>query len=118
MSKVDYSNRHNKQAKGFTKHQERREKLGRVRITNPKHPNYNPKEVIITKLIVKGTLDHLSGSKSFLFKKAKIEHPTDKGYFKEGYILTDWGRARLRTMRQLKSGGLSLWEYMYKVDTL
>lgn len=118
MSQSNVKNRPNKTAKGFTKHLERREAMGRTRISNPKHPNYNPKEILVTKLIVKGTLDHLAGSKTFYFKKAKIEHPTDKGYFKEGYILNDSGKSRLKTMRNLKRSGLPLWEYMYKVDTL
>ena len=93
------NNRPNKQAVGFTKHYERREKQGRKTITNPKHPAYNPKEEMIVRLIVRGTLDELRG-KMFLVKKIKIEHPIDKGFFKEVFVLTDSGRALLRRKKR------------------
>lgn len=109
----------NKQAKGFTKHYERNEAKGRVTISNPKHPQYDAiKAPLINTLIVRGTLDHLSGNKMFLIKKVKVEHPTDKGYFKEVYILTDSGKRLLKSRKRLKEMGLPFWEYMYKTDTL
>ena len=107
------SNRHNKQAKGFTKHYERRERMGR-KLVLKKSPT--EAESTITKLIVRGTLDHLART-NFFFKKVMVEHPIDKGYFKEVYILTDSGKARLRTMKKLKASSLPFWEYMYKVET-
>ena len=93
------NNRPNKQAIGFSKHYERREKMGRVRITNPKHPSYNVKEEMITRLIVKGTLDELRG-KMFMTKKIKIEHPIDKGFFKDAVVLSDWGRSLLKRKKR------------------
>ena len=109
-------NRPNKVAKGFTKFLERRESLGRIRISNPKHPNYSPKEPTILRLAVKGTMDHLAAT-NYKIKKVRIEHPIDKGYFKEAYILTDIGKQRLKTMRRMKNAGEPLWEYMYKTNT-
>jgi len=100
MSNV--KNRPNKLAKGFTKHYERCEKMGRVRISNPKHPQHNEeKSRIINSLIVKGTTDELRGY-LFIAKKIKKEHPKDRGYFKEVYVLTDMGRAKLRNLKMKK----------------
>jgi hypothetical protein len=33
-------------------------------------------------------------------KKIKIEHPTDKGYFKEVHVLSDIGKTRLRIAKR------------------
>jgi hypothetical protein len=96
---TNIGHRQNKQAKGFTKHYESREAKGRIRITNPKHPNYDPKEIDITRLIVKGTLDSLYGHR-FLIKRIKIEHPIDKGFFKEVIILNDMGKSLVRRMKR------------------
>lgn len=93
-------NRPNKVAKGFTKHYERNEKLDKRRITNPKHSDYNPKDSIINSLIVRGTTDSLSGGLSFFVSRVKIEHPIDRGYFKEVYILSNFGKAKLRNLKE------------------
>jgi hypothetical protein len=96
-------NRPNKLAKGFTKHFERCEKIGKVRITNPKHTKYNEEKIgVITNLIVRGTTDILRGYKSLFCKKIKVEHPIDKGYFKEVYVLTDFGKSKLRNLKRKK----------------
>lgn len=86
--------RGNKQAQGFTNHYERRKAKGEVTIiAHPKHPNYNEeKERILLGLLVRGTLDVLGAGKWMLTKRIKIEHPTDKGYFKEVVVLTDNGK--------------------------
>jgi hypothetical protein len=107
-------NRPNKQAKGFTKHYERREKMGRQRVTNPKHPLYKPKEKIINTLIVKGTLDVLKGY-TFLKKKVILEHPIDKGYFKEVYVLSDMGKNYLQRLKVEKKN-LELKKSFKEVD--
>ncbi len=97
------ANRPNKLAKGLTKHYERRVKMNRgTHVAD-----------VVSKLMVRGTTDHLT-NKWLYFKKVLVEHPTDKGYFKSVITLTDTGRKRLQTMRQLKKSGLPLWEYMYK----
>ena len=104
MTKIsNIKNRPNKLAKGFTKHYERREAKGQIRISNPKHPKYNEeKERIINNLIVRGTTDKLNGY-SFIYRKLiKKEHPVDKGYFKEVYVLTDSGRAKLARLKREK----------------
>ena len=64
-------NRHNKTSRGFTIHEEKRKLKGRERISNPKHPNYNPKYQTLLKLMVKGTTDVLSGGYTFMVKKNK-----------------------------------------------
>ena len=110
MSAINLNNRPNKQAKSFTKHYERNKAKGRRYIDNPAHPAYNS---TLNTLIVRGTLDHLAKTK-FYIKRIKIEHPTDKGYFKEVLVLTDTGKKRLQTMKRLKNAGLPLWEYMSK----
>ena len=107
MKSSTIGHRQNKTAKGFTAHYERREKLGRVRISNPKHPLYKEeKEKIILALIVRGTLDSFAkrggvGSILGLAKKVKKEHPIDKGYFKEVYVISDCGKRRLRELKNI-----------------
>jgi hypothetical protein len=95
-------NRHNKTSKGFTIHEEKRKLKGRERISNKKHPNYNPKYETLLKLMVKGTTDVLSGGYTFMVKKIKKEHPIDKGYFKECYILSDFGKMKLKRLKREK----------------
>lgn len=96
-------NRPNKTAKGFTKHYERREAKGQIRITNPKHANYNEeKDRIINKLIVKGTTDELRGYSTFFRKLIRKEHLVDKGYFKEVYVLSDMGKLKLARLKREK----------------
>jgi hypothetical protein len=114
MSAINLKNRPNKQAKGFTKHYERNKAKGRTYIENPAHPAFN---ATLNTLIVRGTLDHLAKTKFYL-KKVRIEHPTDKGFFKDAYILNESGKKLLQSRKRLKSSGLPFWEYMYKVDTL
>lgn len=86
------ANRPNRQAKGFTKHYERREAKGRMTRAN----------LEVGALIVRGTTDHLVRAKWLYFKKVQVEHPTDKGYFKTVFVLTDTGKKRLKTMKRLK----------------
>jgi hypothetical protein len=99
MSISNVKNRPNKVAKGFTKHYERNEKLGKSRIDNPKHPDYKEKSSHINSLIVRGTTDVLAGGMLFLIKKIKKEHPIDKGYFKEVFVLSEFGKAKLRNKK-------------------
>ena len=86
-------NRPNKQAKGFTKHYERRKAMGR---------NQLPKEDVNT-LIVRGTLDELGRGRWMITKKIKIEHPVDKGYFKEVYVLHEkYGKTLLNHKKRMR----------------
>jgi len=97
------NNRYNKQAIGFTKHNERRVKQGKIRITNPKHPLYNEAQAnLITTLIVRGTLDILAkrGGIASVGKKVLKEHPTDKGYYKEVYVLSAYGKLYLKQIKE------------------
>ena len=87
-SKQKFSNiesRPNKVAKGFTKNAERMKRQGRKHITDN----------TLLRLTVRGTTDELAGC-NFLFKKTMKEHPIDKGYFKEVFILTDAGKRKLK----------------------
>lgn len=93
-------NRPNKQAIGFTKHYEMRQNMGKIMISNPNHPDYNNEKTrTILGLIVKGTNDVLS-RKSLWTKKIKIEHPIDKGYFKEVIVLSDIGKRVYKRKKQ------------------
>jgi hypothetical protein len=92
-------------AKGFTAHYERRAAQGRKRpfLLPPIVPTeasikYNQ----IDWFILFGSLDELNRRRLLtgaISKKVKIEHPTDKGYFKEVYVLSKYGR-RLLLNRQ------------------
>lgn len=114
MSISNVKHRPNKVAKGFTKHYEQRENKGRqVRLWLA---NSN-KSSDLSSLIVRGTTDHLAGGKWLYIKKIKVEHPIDKGYFKEVYVLTDKGKARLKTLKRFKGNNFPFWEYMHKTDT-
>ena len=99
FSSVD--NRPNKVAGGFTKQSERWDTQGRVRISNPQHPEFNKRGTYreVLSLTVRGTTDVLTSMHHHLFKKVKKEHPIDKGYFKEVLVLSDWGRTKLRTKK-------------------
>lgn len=93
--------RPNKVSKGFTKHYEKWAQKGRQRISNNKHPNYNKRGTAqeILSLIVRGTTDKLNGL-GFVYKKKILkEHPIDKGYFKEVYVLTDAGKRKLKNLK-------------------
>lgn len=86
ISRLEF--RPNKVAYGFTKNNDRNVKAGKVRITNPKHPDYNEdKARTINRLIVYGTNDLLASSRLFKFVKVQKPHPTDSGYFKDVYVL-------------------------------
>jgi hypothetical protein len=97
----DFPSRGNKTATGFMVTEKRREKTtGRVRISNPKHPQYNEEKSRINgKLMVYGTCDSLARLFNYGVKKVKKEHSVDFGYFKEVYILSDSGRSKLKSMR-------------------
>jgi hypothetical protein len=80
-------NRPNKNATGFMKEYERQKKRGRQEISNPSHPDYNQKHRDINKLRVFGTLDVLAKTNLGRISRVMKPHPTDKGYFKEVYVL-------------------------------
>ena len=78
----------------------------------PKRPNKNAAGYLYTsvkckhktkdkklKLFVYGTFDTLAKIHNTSIKKIKKEHPTDKGYFKEVYILTDFGKDKLKRLK-------------------
>jgi RIO-like serine/threonine protein kinase len=67
----------------------------------------------VGKLVVYGTFDILA-RKRFITKKIIVPHPTDMGYFKEAYILTDSGRSRLRMMKIHKKNNFPSQEWMYE----
>lgn len=84
--------RPNKVAKGFTKHYERGAKYGKE--------NMNPD---IGSLMVRGTTDILSKRTHLavsLSKKVMKEHPIDKGYFKQVYVLSDAGKRLLKQKKR------------------
>lgn len=78
----------------------------------------NTSQQPIEKLCVLGTFDHLAKMINPYFKKIKKEHPTDKGYFKECYVLTERGKHRLKTCKFLKRDNIPLWEYMFNTNTI
>ncbi len=92
LSNVD--NRPNKIAKGCTKHFERNQARGK----DNNNINFNT-------LIVRGTLDGLAKRSGVLSiaKKIKVEHKTDKGYFKEVYVLSDFGKRLLKNLKYLNN---------------
>ena len=53
------------------------------------------------KLFVFGTFDPLARGYNCYIKKIKKEHPIDKGYFKEVYVLTDMGKNKLKRLKSL-----------------
>lgn len=53
------------------------------------------------KLFVFGTFDTLAKGYNCYIKKIKKEHPIDKGYFKEVYVLTDMGKNKLKRLKSL-----------------
>jgi hypothetical protein len=94
--------RPNRKAKGALYTEKRRElTTNKKRISNPKHPDYNEtKDRTALKLMCFGTCDTLAKLINYSVKKIKKEHPTDKGYFKECYVLTDSGRTKLKRMKK------------------
>lgn len=57
------------------------------------------------KLCLFGNFDTLQNSGLFanIAKKVMKEHPTDKGYFKETFVLSDHGKRRLANARRKNS---------------
>ena len=102
--------RGNKTASGFTFTEERRKKTtGKVRVSNPQHPKYNEEKSRINgRLMVLGTCDSLARMINYNFKRVKKEHSVDFGYFKEVYILSDYGRSKLKSMRYEKKMRMSV----------
>lgn len=94
------ANRPNKIAKGFTKHLEARQAKGRQRkVDKPWIPLADQKQYIIGNLSIYGTCDTLAKRKGIVLRIAKVvkkEHPIDKGYFKEVYVLTEYGKKLLK----------------------
>ncbi len=93
-------NRPNKNALGFTLHLEARRKKGKDYISNPKHPAYNDATCRKMGMLgVYGSFDSLANRKGLsysLSKKVMKEHPIDKGYFKEVYIISSYGKRLLK----------------------
>lgn len=81
----------------MTKNEERNKANGKKR-------NYtNKKSETLLKLMVKGTTDETGRFWDYYVKSIQKEHPTDKGYFKKMYVLTDKGRRILEAKRKAKS---------------
>ena len=84
--------------------EERRKKINKERVSNPAHPKYNDQKYkIFLRLAVYGTCDVLAKGINYNIKKITKEHPTDKGYFKEVYILSDAGKRKLNRLREAKN---------------
>ena len=113
-------NRPNKTAKGFTKHYENWATKGRSHISNDKHPNFNKRGTFheILSLITRGTTDELRGLSFTIKKKVLKEHPTEKGYFKEVYVLTDFGKRKLKNLKQNKCNASDLCNPIIKFGSL
>lgn len=88
--------RPNRVAQGFTDHEERRKEKGRSRISNPAHPLYDHD---LSRLIVFGTTDELAKGVNYMTTRVMKPHPVDMGYFKEVYVLSKYGKAKLKRMR-------------------
>lgn len=87
-------NRPNKTAKGMTYTWERQCKTKANKTKANKILSFE-----VNTLIVRGTLDILAkrtGGVLSISKKISIEHPIDKGYFKQVYVLSDVGKRLLR----------------------
>ena len=88
--------RPNKLAQGLTAHNERNKKRGGKTFLNL---NSNPD---LLTLSVRGTLDVFARRQSpnALSKRVYKEHPIDKGYFKEVFILSNYGKHLLKMKRK------------------
>lgn len=84
-------NRPNRTAKGMTRTYERGRRWGK----EVRKPD-------VGTLMVRGTCDPLAKRMGVasLSKKVMKEHPTDKGYFKQVYVLSDFGRTRLQNLKR------------------
>ena len=60
------------------------------------HPQYNHE---LGKLTVWGTTDELAKCVNYMVRKVVKSHPTDMGYFKQMYVLSDFGKTKLKRMR-------------------
>ena len=94
-----YNLRQNKLANGFS-----RMSADTKRISNPNHPEYDDVKCrILLMLTVYGTTDVLAkrklGGSLGLAKRSKVEHKTDKGYFKDVIVLSDCGKRLLKQHR-------------------
>lgn len=67
-----------------------------------KAPMFTDKSEKQLKLCLYGNFDALNNSGLFakIAKKVMKEHPTDKGYFKEVFVLSDSGKRRLRDIKR------------------
>ena len=92
--------RPNRIAKGFTKQEENRKAKGKTRIGNPVHPNFNH---IVNTLVVRGTLDELGAGYWMFKKRVIINHPTDAGFKKEVFVLSELGKNKLKRLKQKKA---------------
>lgn len=101
MKKLFESGRPNKLANGIYLNDKRHERKGKIRISNNNHPLFNKKGNYfdILSLNVRGTTDILGRGNWVLIKRVLKEHPTDKGYFKEVYILSKEGRNKLKRLK-------------------
>jgi len=91
--------RPNKLAQGMTRNENTRIGKGKKRISNPQHPDYNRD---LSRLMVLGTTDELGKLINYSFKRITKNHPTDMGYAKQVYILSDFGKLKLQRMRYEK----------------
>jgi len=90
--------RPNKTAAGICFTQQRQKNMGKHRIKNNVLYDQEDK-VIVLRLSMRGSCDVLA-SNWLLCHRVKVEHPIDKGYFKEAYVLTKQGKARLDLYRK------------------
>jgi len=85
-------NRPNKLSKGLTIQMDNDKKRGKkVRYSD----DFNT-------LSVKGTLDKIGRSFWLNRKRVIIKHPTDFGFYKEAFVLSDSGKLRLKNKRREK----------------
>ena len=77
-------NRPNKLAVGVNKTEYRNIARGKGRTSNTKHIAYNGEQSRIVLALA---------------KKVKKEHSTDKGYYREVYILSDYGKTLLKNKK-------------------
>lgn len=98
MKKLFETGRPNKLANGFCLNDDRHRKNGKQRISNHNHPDFNKRGNYhdVLALNVRGTTDVLGRANWLQIKKVMKPHPTDRGYFKEVYVLSEAGKRRYR----------------------
>lgn len=114
LLKKNIRGRHNKIAIGFTYTDERRKKsTGKSRISTYADMN-NERKMFLNRMSLYGTGDLLSRRETLhpYMKKVRREHPTDTGYFKEVYIITEVGKKRLATVKKMRERNSPIWYYM------